>query len=95
MTFDYNITGIPVVDTIASVVLKLLAVIGFIFMVTRCLNTYRKGDYPGLFTAAGAGIVLLAFVFGFNNIAYIADQMSDQLPNNGNVPNNGGGDANL
>lgn len=73
----YAITGIPVVDGVFTIVVKIMFMILLFMMLKRCIGHYSRGEEGKMFIAWGVGILLLAAVLGFENIANAAKSAAD------------------
>lgn len=73
----YTITGIPVIDNIFTIVIKIIFIVILIMVAMRCMKHYHEGQTGQMIIAGVTGVILMAAIIGFSNIADAANSLSN------------------
>ncbi|MGP3788230.1 hypothetical protein [Paenibacillus sp. 1A_MP2] len=74
---DFNITGIPTVDFVFNLILKLIFMILIVIMMIRAVSDYKKGAIAQVMVTVIVGLVLAAGIFGFSNTVNLVNGLTD------------------
>ncbi|RUT39497.1 hypothetical protein EJP82_26055 [Paenibacillus anaericanus] len=77
---EYAITGIPLLDSIFTLVIKLLFAYFLVIMLGKLIDNYKKGNTAQFFVNFIVGIALLLLIIGPDIIAGWAGQLKTNLP---------------
>ncbi|MFD2328843.1 hypothetical protein ACFSR7_06225 [Cohnella sp. GCM10020058] len=90
----YQITGIAVVDNIFTLLVKIICMVFLIIMAVRCIKNYNDGQTGQMIISGISGLLLLAMIIGFSNIANAAKGISEAFNfGGGSGSSTGGGSA--
>lgn len=78
---DFAFTGIPVVDAILNIVLKVIFGILAVYVAINALKFYRNGSYGQLGVSVAIGLLLLGGMLGFSNVVLAAQNLQDLFKN--------------
>lgn len=76
----YSITGIPLVDSIFTLVIKFLFIYFIIIMIGKLIDNYKKGNTAQFIVNFVVGILILIAIIGPDIIAGWANQLKTNLP---------------
>lgn len=77
----YNITGVEIIDNIFTIVVKCMLAYFLVVAIGRSIKLFRDGNYPQLFIAGFASLIILAFIIGINNVVTIGKSFINLFPN--------------
>ncbi|MFD0591069.1 hypothetical protein ACFQZE_24025 [Paenibacillus sp. GCM10027627] len=66
--FNYQLFGVPILDTIFTVLIKFAAAWLMILIVKNIIKYYQEGNYPQLAISAIVGALVLGVIIGLNNV---------------------------
>ncbi|MDQ6422656.1 hypothetical protein RB620_24795 [Paenibacillus sp. LHD-117] len=67
-TFNYVMFGVPILDTIFTIVIKFAAAWLMILIVKNGITYYQRADYPQLVVSVLIGVIILGVIIGLNNV---------------------------
>jgi len=77
---NYAITGITLLDTIFTLVVKCLFIYFIVIMLGKLIENYKKGNTAQFIVNLLVGIVLLILIIGPDIIAGWASELKTNLP---------------
>lgn len=80
MISGYNLFGIPLIDTLFTLVIKGLFVYFIIIMLYKLIENFRKGNMAQFVVNIVVGLLLLVLIIGPDVIAGWAGQLKTNLP---------------